>query len=162
MTVGLWIWLLRPPLLHTMLVPEARDIHVIKHGLGTWELRYRAPSSTVPWYRKVAQQLDAQGWVGHNQVGPDIYSAPYYPTPPLRFERLVNMLVWEEVIVEPDLRDPTRARMHIHRALRLDWQAWLHMLGGVTETKQALLEALGTVVVCLNHQRTIVNSIAQY
>jgi hypothetical protein len=130
---GLWVWFLTRPSLQAVLVPEARDVHVIKSGLGTWELTYRVPNSTVPWYRKVAHQLEVQGWVAHNQFAPDIYSAPYHPVPLLRFERLVRMILWEEVILEPDLRDPTRVRMHIRRALRLDWWAWLHAIEGVTE-----------------------------
>jgi hypothetical protein len=147
----LWIWFLRRPPLQALLVPEARDIHVIKHGLGTWELTYRVPSSTVPWYRKVAHQLEMQGWVAHHQVAPDIYSAPYHPVPPLRIERLVSMILWEEVILEPDLRDPTRVRMHIHRALRLDWRAWLHALGGVTEAKQARSKRLARWIGSILH-----------
>jgi hypothetical protein len=126
---GLWVWFLTRPLPRTVLVVETYDADVDVTGIGRWEVMYRAPKATFAWYRIVGEQLEGQGWVAHNQGGPDIYSAPHPPELPLRYERFVGAIVWEELVLEPEFHNPRQVRLHVRRAFHLDWGPWLRVLG---------------------------------
>jgi hypothetical protein len=129
MIAGLWVWFQTRPLPRAVLEVEAHDVDVNVTGIGRWVLTYHAPNATVAWYHMLGDQLAAHGWAAHNQEGPDIYSAPHPPELPLRFERLVGAILWEELALEPEFHDPMQIRIHVRRAFHLDWGLWLHALG---------------------------------
>jgi hypothetical protein len=121
---GVGVWGLTPPL-SALVDPAARDLRVVTHGLGEWEIRYRTSAPAFHWYLTATNRLDATGWTTEQRWRPDHAIGVYQPLAPLQFRRLVGLMVWEDVVLDPDIDNPTQARIRVRRGIRiahaLDW-----------------------------------------
>jgi hypothetical protein len=55
---------------------------------------------------------------------PDGSTSTYDPVVPLRFERGYLGVVWDEVVLAPDRRDPQRATIMVRRRIEIFWWHW--------------------------------------
>ena len=113
---GVVFWYLARPPLAQVLLPGARDVKVVRAGLGEWQLTYTAPNAPFDWYWELARRLEAQQWILQNRWNPND-SPTYDPLQPLRFDRRHGGFLWDVIVLEPDQREPNRARIQIRRRI---------------------------------------------
>jgi hypothetical protein len=117
---GSSIWMLFHPSVTPFLVPGATDIQVVSTGVWEWQIAYDAPGPTYAWYFTLSRTLDAQQWNDRTLWRPD-GSTMFDPVVPLRFDRGYAEVLWDEVALTPDERDPQRATITLRRRIRIPW-----------------------------------------
>lgn len=113
---GSWL-ALRPPLA-PFLAPGARDIQVVTVSIWEQQINYRAAGPPFSWYWAMAQSLEEQQWTLRTPVRPDLGSN-YNPIIALRFERISFGVLVDEVVVQPDQRNPSVARIRVSRRIAI-------------------------------------------
>ena len=122
---GSGIWLLFQPPLTPFLLPNATDIQVLRTGVWEWQIAYDAPGPPYAWYVMLAHSIEAHQWKDSTLWRPD-GSTMFDPVTALRFERGYAGVLWDEVELVPDHRDPQRATIRLRRRIRIPWwQEWL-------------------------------------
>ena len=118
-------WLaIRPPLV-PFLALGATEIQVVTVSIWEQQISYHVPGPPYAWYWAVAHSLEEQQWTLRTPFRPDLAGPTYDPFIRLRFERtLVGFLV-EEIVVDPDQRNPNLARMRVSRRISIRWQQFL-------------------------------------
>lgn len=112
------VWYVAEPP-RTAILDRQDDVRVTSAAFGVWDVSYQAPDANFGWYLAATRQLVVEGWTLQNRWRPDDAPGPYNPIVPLRFHRRVGAMLWEEVVLEPDLRHPEHARMRMQRKLLL-------------------------------------------
>jgi hypothetical protein len=113
-------WMLFHPSVTSFLVPGATDIHVVSTGVWEWQITYDAPGPPYGWYFTLSRTIEGQQWNVRSLWRPD-GSTMFDPVVPLWFERGYAGVLWDEVVLAPDHRDPQRATITLRRHLRIPW-----------------------------------------
>jgi len=106
----------RPPLA-PFLAPGAADVRVVDVGMWEQRMSYEAPGPPYAWYFTVGRMLEQQHWVLRNRWRPDSAAPTYDPLIPLQFERVYMDFLWDEVVLEPDWRNPNVAHIRVSRRI---------------------------------------------
>jgi hypothetical protein len=118
--VGIGGWMLCRPSVTPFLIPDATNIQVVSTGVWEWQIAYDAPGPAYAWYFRLSRTLEAQDWTARSLWQPD-GSTMFDPVWPRRFERGYVGVLWDEVMLTPDERDPQRATITLHRRIRIPW-----------------------------------------
>src|SRR5262245_8081170 len=112
---GSWL-AVRPPLA-PFLAPGATEIQVV--NVSTWErqISYHIPGRPYAWYWATAHSLGEQQWTLQTPIRPDLAGPTYYPIIPLQFERISFGFLVDEVVLEPDQRNPNVAHIRVRRRI---------------------------------------------
>ena len=108
------------PAVTPFMVPGASDIQVVSVGWGQRQISYRSSGPPDAWYWTVARTLEEQHWTLRNRWRPD-ESSIYDPVAPLSFERGYAGVLWYEVVLTPDRRDPQRATITVRQHIIIPW-----------------------------------------
>ena len=122
--VGSASWMLFHPSVTPFLVPGAIDIQVVSIGVWEWQIAYDAPGPACAWYFTLSRMLEAQQWGTRSLWRPD-----GSPVTTLGFEpgyaRGYAEVLWDDVRLTLDHRDPQRATIKLRRRIRIPWwQYW--------------------------------------
>jgi hypothetical protein len=119
---GAGSWLaLRPPAA-VFLAPGATEIQVTNLSIGEQHISHRYPGPSYAWYWATIHTIEAQHWTRQTPLRPDLAGPRYNPIIPLRFKRVSFGFLVEEVVLEPDLDDPSLARLQVNRRIVIPWR----------------------------------------
>jgi hypothetical protein len=130
---GAATWVVGLPALAPLLVRDATAIQVVSVSVWERQLTYWAPGPPYAWYFTVTRNLENSGWRALNRWRPE-ESSTYDPIVPLRFERQYPGVVWDQLVLVPDRRDPQRATITMRRRISIRW--WRYWLLGGEEPNQ--------------------------
>src|SRR5262245_44661959 len=114
------LWRLGHPAVGPFVVPGATNIQIVTIGVGEWQVTYASPGPPLEWYFTLAHTLVAQQWHDRTRWHAD-ESPRFDQVNPLHFEREYAGVLWDEVMLLPDDRDPQRATIVLRRHLRIPW-----------------------------------------
>jgi len=118
--VGGGSWMLFHPSVTPFLVPGATDIQVVSTGVWEWQIAYDAPGPTYAWYYSLVHAPTGPQWNDRTRWHAD-ESTMFDQVNPMRFERAYAGVLWDEVRLFPDYRDPQRATITLRRHIRIPW-----------------------------------------
>jgi hypothetical protein len=96
------------------------------------QISYHAPGPPFAWYWATIHTLEEQQWTLRTPLRPDLAGPSYNPIIPLRFERVSVGFLVDELVLEPDQRNPNLARMRLKRRIAIPCRQCLWRL--LTET----------------------------
>src|SRR5262245_47439156 len=118
-------WLaIRPPLA-PFLAPGATDIQVVNVSIWEQQISYHVSGSPYAWYWATTHTIEEQQWTLHTPLRPDLAGPSYNPIIPLRFEQISFGFLVDEVVLNPDQRNPNLARIRVSRQMTIPWQQFL-------------------------------------
>ena len=122
--VGSGGWMLFHPSVTPFLVPGATDIQVVSTGVWEWQIAYDAPGPAYAWYFMLSRTIEAQQWNDRTLWCPN-ESTIFNPITLKGFEqeyrRGYTGVLWDEVRLTPDYRNPQRATITLRRRIRIPW-----------------------------------------
>ena len=116
---GSWL-AIRPPLA-PFLAPGATGIQVV--NVSSWEqqISYQVAGPPYTWYWAMTHALEEQQWRLQTALRPDLAGPNYNPIILVRFERISIGFLVDEVVLDPDQRNPNLARIHVSRRITIPW-----------------------------------------
>jgi hypothetical protein len=115
--VGSTIWMLAHPSVTPFVVPGATDIQIASTGACEWQIIYAASGPPYAWYFTLWRTFDAPQWSDRT------------PIDPTKSAQVITRwfvwdyagVLWDEVKLTPDYRNPQRATITLRRRLRVPW-----------------------------------------
>ena len=117
---GSGIWMLFHPSVTPFLIPSATNIQVVSMGVWGWQITYDTSGPPYAWSYTLAHALTERQWHDRTRWHAD-ESPRFDQVNPLHFERENAGVLWDEVVLLPDHRDPQRATIVLRRHLRFPW-----------------------------------------
>lgn len=112
------------PSITPLIVPAATEVQVVTVGWRQQQINYRTSGPPNAWYWTVARTLEEQHWTPRNRWR--LEDTTYDPVVPLWFERGYAGVLWDEVALAPDRRDPQYATITVRRRIVIPWwRSWL-------------------------------------
>lgn len=117
---GSWL-AIRPPLA-PFLAPGATEIQVVTVSISEQQISYHVSGPPYAWYWAVAHSLEEQQFTLRTSLRPDLAGPTYSPFIPLQFERTSFGLLMDEVVLDPDPRNPNVVRIRVSRQMTIPWR----------------------------------------
>jgi hypothetical protein len=115
--VGSWLAMRLP--LAPFLAPGARNIQAVNESIWEQQISYQVAGPPFAWYWGLTRALEEQQWTLRTPLRPDLAGPSYNPITPLRFERISFGFLVDEVVLDPDRRNPNLARILVSRRIAI-------------------------------------------